>query len=344
MAAPLLPRRDAGMALLDALVALLLVTLLAVGLLRMQSLLHHTADAARRHGEATQVARQELDRLRDPARAASTPSPAYAITRRIDTTAAWRDIGVAVHWADRASEPHRVELATRVAQASTVYDAVLGLAPQDAVIGRPFGRSDDVPFTARSRGDGRSLWQPRGAGDIAWLFDDTSGEIVSRCSDATGCEPVDASSISGHVRFSLGVPADAAHPPDAPLPLRIALVLDSRGTADCAAQPVLLAGERFTGYACVITDLPASGWSGRVRVEPQGWTLGTSAHDLRVCRYSADLDHSGAIDRNDEHPARYTAVRGNLRQQNYLVVRGDQPCPGGGPHNDGSSTTAPHQP
>jgi hypothetical protein len=97
----------------------------------------------------------------------------------------------------------------------------------------------------------------------------------------------------------------------------------------------------------VITDPPTAGWSGRVEIEPIGWTLGERAGSQRVCRYSADLDGSGAIDRNDEHPARYTAVHGTLSQQNYLVIRGDQPCPGGdaaGTHNDPLQNTVQHQP
>ena len=41
----------------------------------------------------------------------------------------------------------------------------------------------------------------------------------------------------------------------------------------------------------------------------------------------ADADLSGAIDRNDEHPAVYRDVDSTLRQQNFLVIRGDQSCP-----------------
>ena len=85
---------------------------------------------------------------------------------------------------------------------------------------------------------------------------------------------------------------------------------------------------------------------------PLGWTLGTAATDHQVCRYTADLDSSGAIDRNEEHPGEYSAVDRSLLQQNFLVIRGDQACPGGTAARidsrevaDVSSiTTAPHQP
>jgi hypothetical protein len=46
-----------------------------------------------------------------------------------------------------------------------------------------------------------------------------------------------------------------------------------------------------------------------------------------VCRYVNDIDGSGAIDRNDEHPSVYRGVDGPLQQQNFLVIRGDLTCP-----------------
>jgi 2-polyprenyl-6-methoxyphenol hydroxylase-like FAD-dependent oxidoreductase len=60
---------------------------------------------------------------------------------------------------------------------------------------------------------------------------------------------------------------------------------------------------------------------------PLGWSLGTTAADHQVCRYTTDLARSGAIDRNEEHPSTYTAVDRSLQQQNFLVIRGDQHCP-----------------
>ena len=50
----------------------------------------------------------------------------------------------------------------------------------------------------------------------------------------------------------------------------------------------------------------------------------------RVCRFAADLDGSGAVDANVEHPAHYIGLSASLANQNFLVITGSQVCPGGG--------------
>jgi hypothetical protein len=74
--------------------------------------------------------------------------------------------------------------------------------------------------------------------------------------------------------------------------------------------------------------------------------VGPHRTDKQICRFSTDLDASGAVDRNEEHPDRYAFVTEPLTQQNFLVVRGDQRCPHSGPppHNDASVDTVPHLP
>jgi len=85
---------------------------------------------------------------------------------------------------------------------------------------------------------------------------------------------------------------------------------------------------------------------------PAGWTLGNGPADRRVCRYTADLDASGSIDANAEHPADYAGVAGALTNQNFLVVKGSEACPAAAAARiDGRAGdvfanlgTAPHQP
>ena len=112
-------------------------------------------------------------------------------------------------------------------------------------------------------------------------------------------------------------------------------------------------GERYVTYQCVVPVRGAAGrWSGRSHLVPLGWAIGTTADTHRVCRYTSDLDRSGSIERNDEHPATYSAVDRTLQQQNFLVIRGDQTCPVGtatridtGDVSDAAAfSTAQHQP
>lgn len=111
-------------------------------------------------------------------------------------------------------------------------------------------------------------------------------------------------------------------------------------------------GDRHVAYHCVVYPLASGLWSGRTTLAPAGWTLGSGPDDRRVCRYTSDLDGSGAIDTNAEHPAAYANVDGPLAHQNFLVIKGSETCPTGTPvHLDGTGepvyanlATAQHQP
>ena len=89
----------------------------------------------------------------------------------------------------------------------------------------------------------------------------------------------------------------------------------------------------FVTYNCIVyPDLSTKRWSGRL--ELTGVTLGTTAAEYRVCRYSADYNGSGGMFtsdwkalENEEHPAVYGRVGGSLTRQNFLVIRGDLNCP-----------------
>jgi Tfp pilus assembly protein PilV len=186
--------------------------------------------------------------------------------------------------------------------------------------------------------------------------------------DLSGCTSLHGMLLSGEIRFSTTSPPDAAGA-DTLLPLAVALDLEGTpliapwcraeakktvtfvraGSERIEAVPVdatpasfgLTAwtdiGEHHVAYHCVI--VPPAGitrWSGRTSLVPAGWSIGTGPADWRVCRRARDLDASGAVDANIEHPAIYQNVTGALKNQNFLVVRGNESCPAG--------STEPHQP
>lgn len=118
-------------------------------------------------------------------------------------------------------------------------------------------------------------------------------------------------------------------------------------------------GDRHWQFHCRVPPAPSGGdadtphWSGRLQFTPLGWTLGTVAGAHRMCRYSADTDGSGAIDRPAENPDSPSGVAAALVELNFLVVDGLQDCPArvasgaaGGrlPWSHANPVTVPHQP
>jgi Tfp pilus assembly protein PilV len=179
--------------------------------------------------------------------------------------------------------------------------------------------------------------------------------------DLSACTRLSGMLLSGQIRLTSATPPSTAQANDAPLSLEVTVAL-AGGTSTIApwcgseamksvaitgagglrleavpldALPASLGvsewqdrGERFVAYHCVIVPPAGTGqWSGRSTLVPAGWTIGTTAGAWRVCRFSSDLDGSGAIDANIEHPPIYQNVDIALKRQNFLVIRGTETCP-----------------
>jgi Tfp pilus assembly protein PilV len=386
-----------GMALLEVLIAFLVLAFGFVGITRLQNQLRLNADIARQRSEALRLAQEDMESLRDFTTITPGPSgPAYTdiasasrtvdtasgyrtntryqIDRRITTNAGFRTATVTVSWDDRSGQAQQAMLQSVIAGTPPALSGALSAR----LSGQPYktvdGRSVFVPAYAHELGNGSSAFKPAVAGTIAFILDDASGVVTSLCTDVaanlrtqdlrstdlTHCTALGGLLLSGVVRVSLASPPDAGEAHDAPLPLGVALALTGgpypaaptclteaqklvaiplanggtgREAVPLGATPGSLGvaswtelDDRFVAYHCVIPPLHGA-WSGRSTLVPQGWTLGTTANDWRVCRYAADQDGSGAVDQNAEHPDSYDHVDRNLMQQNFLIVKGDQSCP-----------------
>jgi Tfp pilus assembly protein PilV len=412
-----LTSRQRGLSLLEALIALLVLSLGLLAVARLQPQLRQHAELSRQRSEALRLAQEDVERLRSfSVLGAATGSRSFAdigaaqrsvdadsglltnsryrVTRDIAATATpnAKEVSVTVDWLDRGGATQQVTLASMIAAGDPVLAGVLSLSPRGVQVRGTQARSIQIPLEARDLGDGRSVFKPITGGMGAIVFDNRSGAVTEHCtglaaasttqslvsSDLSQCTHVNGMLLRGEIRFSAAMPpvADAAN--DTPLPLEVSLVLDG-GTpliapwcetqalktvattragsqrfdaVPLAATPASMGltewnerGERFVGYHCVV--IPPVGiarWSGRTSVVPSGWSIGTGPDDWRVCRYSADLDGSGAIDANIEHPPIYQNVVGALARQNFLVVKGHQACPGSTGPIDARLATAPHQP
>ena len=370
-----------GIGLPEALIALAVLTLALVGAMRWQAFAHAAAGLARERTDAVELARQHLERLR--VSAALDPEPGVEAFSDISTTeqtvsgqtahfALRRDITagatarnkqamVTVSWDDRTGTHREVTMRSVIDGALPAHSAALVYPSWPSPVAQPLDRHPDIPRTAYHLGNGQSAWSPATSATTVrrmptFTIDNRSGKIISMCATAsfgerpTSCQAYRGAWLSGHVRFALSDSPDPVHANDTPLPFDMRLELDAPlrpATCESAVHRDPATAERFARYDCVVPLQPGDvGWSGRLSVVPRGWTVGPHRTDKQVCRFSADLDASGAIDRNEEHPDRYAFVTGPLTQQNFLVVRGDQRCPHSGPHphNDASADTVPHLP
>jgi hypothetical protein len=233
---------------------------------------------------------------------------------------------------------------------------------------QPLRRSTRIPMHAIDLGDGQSAL--RVSADRIWIFDNLSGALAQQCnsdpalnlqpltrSSLRGCTIVSGLLLAGHVRFSTRSDSlsavDALDPRDPAINLDLRL-LPQTGTRpgwECqdnvASSPA--PGQNVVAFFCRIEpDRTVAGqrvWSGRLDIEPIGWTIGSAAGAFRICRYSQDRDGNGRID-NTEHPLLYQDVPTSLLEQNFLVVRGAANCPAGALPQAGLPRleTWPHQP
>jgi Tfp pilus assembly protein PilV len=353
------PQAQRGIGLIEALLAFLVLSLGMLAMTRVQSDLRAHAELARQRTEAVRIAQQDIETLRaysvlgtsagarsyDQITSAITTVDSiaptrYELSRQVGASADGQaaTVAVTVRWNDRRGDPQHMALSSVIARGAPALAAALLNAPSGVPLLGAFDRSPRIPLIAKDLGDGRSAFKPVSSGSVVIVQDNRSGQVVARCSglpatlataaltpaDLSGCDTTKGLLLSGTVRFAQ----------DALLPFEIALALsggDSYPQApQCTTAPIET-GDRRTLYHCVVYPL-ASGatagrWSGRATLVPIGWRVGVDAPDQRVCRFSSDLDGSGAIDRNIEHPAAYADVDGALAQQNFLVIAGADPCP-----------------
>lgn len=361
--------RQRGTTLLEALIAFLVLTLGMLAIARVQAQLRLNAETARDRSEAVRLAQDEIESLRAFSVLAAAPGmrsfesiasatrqvgtggtsqTAYVVARQVDAVGALaaKNVVVSVRWADRSGAAQQVTLASVIAGISPGYSGALGLARNGSPVKGAFGRSERIPLGAKELGDGRSAFKPIGNGTVAIVFDNVSGLINGRCaalasnlptSDLTAanlgpCDTHPGHLLSGTVRFSSASPPDPSQASEAPPALSIALAMSgSYATApSCSVEAITTpTGDRFTAWHCAVYPQASGRWSGRATVVPSGWTIGTTAADKRVCRYASDLDASGAIDANIEHPSSYVGVDTPLPNQNFLVIKGNEACPAG---------------
>ena len=287
----------------------------------------------------------------------------YRVVREVGPMPGSRQMAVTVQvqWTDRTNVQQTVTLDSVISRTAPVLGALLAMPIAGSPTNQRGGRHVTIPPEAFNQGDGTSRFVPPGAEGIAtWYFNNLSG--VLRACDADGASCVQGTLVSGTVRYHLtasqpdGASAENPQGPalnlaTSPNALTLASAVGASTVARCysghltAAQ---LSARNGVSYYCVVVPAQVSGWGGRLNVQPidsadAAVAFSTNASGYRSCRYTSGTDENADFTLNEDHPKTYcmekpgtaTAevpctgrrVTGNLINQNFLVIPGNQTCP-----------------
>jgi Tfp pilus assembly protein PilV len=262
----------AGIALIEVLIALAVLTIGIAGLARLQMWLWIGTDAARQQSEATRLAQNDLDGLRwwtqltpgsgqfayadITARSANeitglTSNTVYRLERQVtdSTGPGFKAVTVRLRWTDREGAARSLALPSVIGAIDPFWQGALVTAPRasDAPPAAR-GRHPAIPIEAVDLPDGRIAWKLSPASTTVWLFDRSSGQVTQRCASTaglanaelsaaslTGCVAVGGLPIWGAVRFALA--SATPGPAEAANPPSAALALDMRITLTSSGHP-----------------------------------------------------------------------------------------------------------
>jgi len=217
MTRTLAPRPARGASLLEALIAMLIMALGMLGIAAMQAKQRAHADVAKQRSEAVRIAQEDIENFRafgtlvsdagvannlayagvlDNAGAKSvlagtvtTTNATYTIARDIVTSTDPRtkDLRVAVSWVNREGVSESVVLRSMIAGIDPRLAAAMAIAPGGSPVRDALGRDIQIPIPAKNLGNGTSIFKPLSSGGVAYVFNNDTGMITSRC---TGIDAV----------------------------------------------------------------------------------------------------------------------------------------------------------
>ncbi len=287
-----------GLALIEALVALLIMAFGMVALIGLQSSLRSGADLSKQRGEAVRLAQAQMETLRsysrmqhpDPANPAAgalafsditdsdrvnagdaNSNANFMLSTRVTPSpqglADLAAVRIRVEWKDRAGQDQFVLMDSFIAGAEPSLSGSLGLAPAAPNTQRPAGREAAIPTNAKDMGDGRSVFIPSAIDTVAWVFNNLTGVITSKCTVAMGksnaqivpedlsnCQASFAYLLSGTVNFSISPPPYPAQSSLASLPFALRI-------ATAPAKPGSASGPNAPAHECYPLGLSPSATS-----------------------------------------------------------------------------------
>jgi prepilin-type N-terminal cleavage/methylation domain-containing protein len=323
-----------GFTLLEALVALAVVSIGLMGVVKMQGLMARYADVSKQRSEATRLAQQQIETLRSYTSIDTAPGQLSwnalaggndVTSTNADFTRTWtlagastdplRRVSVNVAWNDRAGDPQNVTLNSVISRTDPSDVGLLGFPlPQNTTLKRPKNRNLNIPVPALDLGGGKSVYQL--ANNFAVVFSNDSGYVVMRCdfvvntaAQLSACTEYSATILAGYVSL------DGASFPSG-MNLNTSGLTGSSGVTCTIGNAVnqndnsTISGYKY--YLCVVA-LPTNGsWSGMVRL-----TGMASGANLLVCRFQYAAQAGVSANARNVQP--YSAVTESLDNQNYII-------------------------
>lgn len=330
------PRPQTGFALVEALVALLILSVGILALAQLQTRMAQHSALARQQVQAMALAQERVEQWRAATdqqfdaiasghdSAASQPGEPTGFERQwqVAVVGEAKTVQVQVQWAGRDGRDQSVHLRSLLLPGDGLRAALLmsPLSPAQTQLGAE-GRPAAVPAQAMPIA-GSPRWQRLQAPSLpgeggAWLvIDARSGDVAYRCSSApsseaalSACLAVAARMVSGTVHVGSGVALSAT-----------ALALPDASMAPCTQTPAAQTPQAFA-FTCLapVHDHDRSArtppvWSGRL----QFTTRSNSGDAVQVCRYAHNASQSDG---------RYVDVAQTLLHQNHVLAT--SPCPPG---------------
>ena len=207
-----------GVSLIEALVALAVMSFGMLALVGVQATMRYNSDSARQRAEALRIASDDLEGLRYFVNVATVPgqvdawadigsatqsnlalpgntaNTSFTLTRTVNTrfdllgndprieAMGMKVVQAQVTWSDRASANNQALLDTVVAGVSPALSARLTLPmPSTSPTRQRDGRHVSIPVLARNLGDGTSGFMPGNLSGVAWVINNTTGYVTQRC-------------------------------------------------------------------------------------------------------------------------------------------------------------------
>ncbi|WP_457427641.1 type IV pilus modification PilV family protein [Roseateles sp. P5_E7] len=234
-----LSRRQRGVTLIEALVALVVMSFGMVALVGLLSNLRYSGDIAKQRSEAMRLAQEELETLRSfsvldnsvakkagvkdydndivtPPHAKSfnltNGNTTFVLTREVAPLVKdaaepqARSVRVTVAWKDRGNVEQKLFLDTIISRSDPVFSLALGVTPPSNGIRQPDNRNPVIPPTAKDLGNGSSAFRPGGGAAPVWVLNNVTGVISGKC-EGLGETPVselEASSVESCKNNTVG--------------------------------------------------------------------------------------------------------------------------------------------